>query len=306
MPSPFFTIVIPTFNSARTLQNALDSIFNQHFADLEILIIDGMSKDATMDIIQENCIRNPVIRFVSEKDAGVYDAFNKSLKMAKGEWIYFLGSDDRMHGAVVLQTVYHTLQENHCDMLYGNVLFANYKQPYDGPFTMEKLLNRNISHQAIFYNNRVFKKLGGYNLRYKIMADWEFNLKCFFRAGFKEIYQDLIITDFAAGGLSKESDILFLREIIIPEKLSLMNAENPEWYLKNISRYDGWWRLLRNTKIRTSAELISFSQGQSIPGALMNMQSHQRKISADFLNNGYISKICMFLSFLINKTNRFK
>jgi glycosyltransferase involved in cell wall biosynthesis len=301
MPSPFFSIIIPTNNSVRTLQNALDSIFNQSFTDLEVLIIDNLSKDGTTGMIKENCSRYPGIRFVSEKDQGVYDAFNKGLQIATGEWIYFLGSDDRLHHSEVLAKVFKKLQAQDFDLLYGNVLFANSKKPYDGQFDVEKLLERNISHQAVFYNRKVFDLLGGYLIRYKIMADWEFNLKCFFRAGFKEVFLDLVIADFATEGLSRQMDTLFLREVILYEKLQRMNAMDPGKYLKNISRYDSCWRLLRNAKISTGTELVSLSREQSVPGVFINMLNHQCRISPGLLKNGFISKTCMFMSWLVNQ-----
>jgi glycosyltransferase involved in cell wall biosynthesis len=304
MPSPFFTLVIPTYNSARTLQNALDSIYNQSFGDFEILIIDGLSKDGTTDLIKDNAGRKTGIRFISEKDEGVYDAFNKGLMMAKGEWIYFLGSDDRLHNGLVLQRVFDKLKEQDGDLLYGNILFANNKKPYDGPFSFDKLLEQNISHQSIFYNKKVFILLGGYNTRYKIMADWEFNLRCFFRGPIKEIFLDLVIADFAVEGISTQMDVLFLREVLIPEKLRRMNIIDPGQYLGKISRYDSCWRLLRNAKIRTKEELVRFTQGQSIPKVFLNMLSHQVKISPGLLKNGFISKSCMFMSWLASRINR--
>jgi glycosyltransferase involved in cell wall biosynthesis len=304
MPSPFFSIIIPTYNSVRTLQNALDSIYSQSFVDYEILIIDGLSEDGTIERIRENARRGLHTRFISEKDQGVYDAFNKGLRMVSGEWIYFLGSDDRLHHPSVLKIVFDKLQEQHCDLLYGNILFANRSKPYDGPFTVEKLLDRNISHQAIFYNKRVYEQLGGFNTRYKIMADWEFNLKCFFRPGFKEVFLELIIADFATEGISRQMDVLFLREVLIPEILRRMSSPGKGHYLRNISRYDDFWRLLRNANIRTLSELKRYSQELSIPPAFMNMLRHQSKISPGLLKNGFISKTCMFFSYLANGVNR--
>jgi Glycosyl transferase family 2. len=267
-------------------------------------MIDGLSNDGTIDLIKDNAGRNPGIRFISEKDQGVYDAFNKGLVMAKGEWIYFLGSDDRLHNTQVLQKIFDKLQEQDGDLLYGNVLFANSKKPYDGPFSFDKLLERNISHQAIFYNKNIFTLLGGYKIRYKIMADWEINLRCFFRGLFKEIFLDLVIADFAVEGISTQMDVLFLREILIPEKLRQMNTLDPAQYLGKISLYDSCWRLLRNAKIRSEEELIRFAQDKSIPKVFLNMLSHQVKISPGLLKNGFISKSCMFMSWLANRINR--
>jgi glycosyltransferase involved in cell wall biosynthesis len=304
MPSPFFSIILPTNNSARTLQNALDSIYRQSYRDVEIMIVDNLSKDGTIEIIEENCRLNTGTRFISEKDQGVYDAFNKGLQVTTGKWVYFLGSDDHLHNSSVLQEVFEKLRETEFDLLYGNVLFSNSKKPYDGQFDSEKLLEQNISHQAIFYNRRVFEKLGGFKIQYKIMGDWEFNLRCFFQTGFNDIYLDLVIADFAIEGISRQMDVLFLREVLIHEKLQRMNKPDAEKYLRNLSRYDSCWRLLRNAKVRTTEELLTLSKEQPVPKALMNMLDHQRRISPGLLQNGYFSKSCMFISFLLNQAKR--
>jgi len=301
MSSPFFSIIIPTNNSARTLQNALDSIYHQTFHDFEVLIVDNLSIDGTTEIIMENCRRQPGIRFISEKDQGVYDAFNKGLRLAVGEWIYFLGSDDHLYHENILKEVFEKLRASDFDLSYGNVLFSNHKKPYDGRFNAEKLLEQNISHQAIFYNKRVFEKLGEFQIRYRIMGDWEFNLKCFFREGFKDFYLDLIIAEFGVEGISRQMDILFLREVLIHKKLQRINTTYPRKYLNRLSLYDSWWRLIRNAKVRTSEELMELSNGQPVPKPLLNMLNHQRRISPLLLKNGYISKSCMFLSYLLNR-----
>lgn len=303
MPTPFFSIIIPTFNSTRTLQNALDSLYLQHMTDFEIVIVDGLSHDNTLEIITKNTRVNPFIKFISERDDGVYDAFNKGLKLATGEWIYFLGSDDRLHDSTVLQKIYDRIREQPCDLIYGNVLFANSKRPYDGPFNKEKLLTRNISHQAIFYNRSVFRQIGVFNARYKIMADWEFNLRCFFRHSFSEKYLDLTVSDFALEGLSKQTDVLFLREILIPENIVWINSTGVRPYFRDILKYDGCWRLLRNAIIRSIPELISVSSGLDIPMPMLNMLKYQSKIPIRLLKNGFISKSCMFMSYLSNRLN---
>src|ERR1700744_4382606 len=106
MASPFFTIIIPTFNSEKTLQNALSSILSQNFTEFEILIVDGVSNDNTIKIVKENIEKDKRIRFISEKDNGIFDAMNKGIELSLGEWLYFLGSDDRLHNSSILRSVF--------------------------------------------------------------------------------------------------------------------------------------------------------------------------------------------------------
>jgi glycosyltransferase involved in cell wall biosynthesis len=103
----FFSIIIPTFNSEKVLRECLNSIVEQTFNNYEIILIDGLSTDSTVDIIKEYSLNNPNIHWVSEKDLGIYDAMNKGIKIANGEWVYFLGSDDKLSSNNALQEIFN-------------------------------------------------------------------------------------------------------------------------------------------------------------------------------------------------------
>ena len=178
MTRPFFSIIIPTYNSSATLAECLESILNQSYQNFEILIVDGVSNDSTIDIINEYAKTNSNIRWVSENDNGIYDAMNKGIKMASADWIYFLGSDDSLFSNDTLLSVKNELDG--FNVIYGNVARKCYSGPYDGEFTQEKIYHQNICHQAIFLNKRVFKVIGYFNQKYKCHADWDHNLKWFF------------------------------------------------------------------------------------------------------------------------------
>ena len=92
MTSPLFSIIIPTFNAAKTLSASLESVINQSCQQFELLIVDGISTDDTLSVVKKYAALSANIKWVSEKDNGIYDAMNKSIKMAKGEWLFFLGS----------------------------------------------------------------------------------------------------------------------------------------------------------------------------------------------------------------------
>lgn len=208
MNNPFFSIIIPTYNSAKTLSNCLDSIIKQSFQNFEIVIIDCISNDDTLNIIRQYASTNPKISFISEKDNGVYDAMNKGINRAKGKWIYFLGSDDQLFSNEILSLVgSRIINTRNCKIIYGNVQivgdtsWANDNQVYDGRFNTRKILLKNICHQAIFYNYEfVSTKVGKYNLEYKLCADWDFNLRCWSLIRFH--YFNIIIAKFYSGGLS--------------------------------------------------------------------------------------------------------
>src|SRR5579862_9848283 len=102
---PMLSIIIATFNSSKTIGRCLDSIKNQTFTDFEIVIQDGLSTDATLEIVREFQQGNSriVVRIESAKDRGVYDAMNRAVSKVRGTWLYFLGSDDELNDENVLE-----------------------------------------------------------------------------------------------------------------------------------------------------------------------------------------------------------
>lgn len=205
MNSVHFTVIIPTFNSALTILDCLKSVINQTFQDIEILIIDGLSSDNTLQISES--FNDPRIRIFSEKDEGIYDAMNKGIKLARGEWLYFLGSDDALIDNDVLNDLKIRLSNTKAKVVYGNVRIngnCNWAKDgaiYDGCFDLAKVLEKNICHQAILYNKTFITSNNiCFNNRYFSLADWDFNLRCFALTEFE--YIDRIIAIFNAGGLS--------------------------------------------------------------------------------------------------------
>lgn len=200
MFSPLFSIIIPVFNGEKVIGRAIESILRQSFQDYEILVVDGLSTDRTVSIVRE--YSDERIKIVSEKDQGIYDAMNKGIDMAKGEWIYFLGSDDELFDKYVLEKVFRYTTQLKSDVLYGQVFLRESGQLYLGKFDAQKLIFRNISHQAIFVKKSLFKRLGKFDLKYKICADHIFNIKWFFDATIQHAYIDIVVAKFSLGGVS--------------------------------------------------------------------------------------------------------
>ncbi len=233
---------------------------------------------------------------MSERDKGVYDAMNKGIRMAKGDYIYFLGSDDRLENDQVLAAVFSDPSGMEHDLIYGNVKSPSYKGWYDGPFSYEKLLVRNISHQAIFYKRDIFRRIGDYNLRYRMHADWDLNIRCFKDPLVKPKYVDILVARFGAEGISSGHDIPFLREVLIREKLNWLDRKGGS--LRAIKAYDEWWRLLRNAGIRDRATLERCAGGEKIPAAVSRMLAWQKRLPAGLLRRGPFSKSMMVISYI--------
>jgi glycosyltransferase involved in cell wall biosynthesis len=207
----YYSIVIPTLNSENTLSFALESIMQQKCHDLEVLIIDGQSYDSTLDIARK--FRDKRIHIVSEMDNGIYDAINKGIKMSKGEWLYFLGSDDKLFDSYVLESIHNETYSNRYDIIYGDVNSSRFNGRYDGEFDYLKLISKNICHQALFFKKTIFKRIGLYNLNYKSHADWDHNLRWFLNKHIRKKYIDLVIAEYGDGGFSSvHPDEIFARD----------------------------------------------------------------------------------------------
>jgi glycosyltransferase involved in cell wall biosynthesis len=190
--------------------------------------MDGLSTDKTLYLVKKYQAANKNIRWFSERDKGIYDAMNKGIQLAKGDWINFLGSDDLLHNEDVLQQVY-SLNKYDCQVMYGNAKiigktpWAKEDQLYDGRFDLPKLLQKNICQQAMFYHKSCFSDSSSlFNIDYEICADWDFNLRCWARKEF--LYVDLTIVDFYGGGASTRKNA---------------NRQFYDDFNKNILRYFG-------------------------------------------------------------------
>jgi glycosyltransferase involved in cell wall biosynthesis len=204
-----FSIIIPTYNSTPTLTRCLDSIINQKNKNFEVWFIDGVSTDGTLDIIKKYQSVYPYINYISESDKGIYDAMNKGIALARGEYLYFLGSDDTLYNENIFAVVSTEIKKSQAKILYGNVLMIGNNESgkytellHAGKFDLKRLFSHNICHQSIFYHHSVFKESGNFNTKYAIYADYDLNLRCI--ANYEFLYLDKIIANFNLGGASTQ------------------------------------------------------------------------------------------------------
>lgn len=169
--TPRVSVIIATYNSEKTIRVALDSVLNQQYQDWECIVVDGLSKDGTVAIVKEFCEKDSRFRCVSEKDNGIYDAFNKGWKMAKGEWIHYLGSDDYLtdEGFSKLMETEHpnvAIVSGHCYCIkLDGSIKENYSVEYYG------------CHQGKLTRRSAIESCGGFDESFKIMADMDLNFK---------------------------------------------------------------------------------------------------------------------------------
>lgn len=199
---PLLTIVLPTFNAAAVLAGCLESLVAKSDARLEILLMDGSSQDDTLAIASSFAGRLPGLRVVSEPDEGIYDAMNKGMDLATGEWLYFLGADDRWTDASRV-----------LDLLRGapasaDILQIDARKGEDESYTRSMsrgrmLAGEEFNHQTIFYR-RAFVETLRFSRDYPLAADQLFNLELVVKRAARVSHVPEILVHYANTGLSAQ------------------------------------------------------------------------------------------------------
>lgn len=227
------SIITTTYNSASTLTDTLKSIFKQSYDNFESVIIDGKSTDGTLEIIKSFKNKYPnKIKYISEKDKGIYDAMNKGISLATGDIIGILNSDDFFTSNDILETIAKTFSENDIDAIYGDVHFVNnnnlkkciryYSSRIFSPSLMR--LGFMPAHPSFYIKNYQLKNVGKYNTSYKIAADFEFLLRAFLKNKIRSLYIPKDFVTMRIGGASTSG--ISSRKLIMKEHLRALKENN--------------------------------------------------------------------------------
>ena len=205
------SIITVTFNAAATLEETLKSIERQTYRNIEIVAVDGGSTDGTVEVFK----RYPKYlgTLISEPDKGVYDAMNKGIRAAKGDILFFLNAQDTFYDNHVLEHVVEAFESAERPyVVFGDINFTNRQGLPESELTTPPNQIRcykdagpnepGICHQCIFYSKELFDRLGGYDLKYRIFGDFDFNIRAFDFAGHRYKYIPYVIANFDLGGLS--------------------------------------------------------------------------------------------------------
>ena len=213
-------------NAENTVEETILSVVNQAYDSIEYIIIDGASTDNTVNIVEK--YRDKISYFISEPDSGIYNAMNKGIKVATGDILYFLNANDSLYDNYVLENIVKIYEKNkNIDIVFGDVLFVDKEKnkswirKYN---YRDKLffIRDNLCHQVIFYRKKVFYNCGFYDENYKIIADYDFNVRAFIVNGHKSKYIKIPIAKFERGGLSTSKDES-LNQILISESRKIQD-----------------------------------------------------------------------------------
>ena len=205
---PLISIITASLNSESTIERCMDSVLSQltSYPLIEYLIIDGGSYDNTLEIIKKKEKEFPkIIKWLSEKDHGIYDAMNKGIMLAKGEIIGILNSDD-WYATNIFQTIVDTFQNEHAELVYGNMIRVSGFSP-GTVIGIQKSTIRpfkrkmTIAHPSCFVAKRVYQQYGLFNTDLRLAADYDLLLR-FLEKDVKFFHLDQEIVYFTSGGLS--------------------------------------------------------------------------------------------------------
>ncbi|WP_261374538.1 glycosyltransferase [Dokdonia sp. Hel_I_53] len=214
---------MPAWNQLALLKKCVDSIMNQSFTEYEVWIIDGNSTDGSKEYLK---LLPSQYKWISENDTGIYEAMNKGIKRSKGDWLYFLGTDDVLYDTEVFSKASKHFNSNDKVVLgsivmndQSNSLKTNNHRVLSSNLTRLLWFKNTVHHQGAFYHKNVFEN-NMYDESLKVLGDYKINLKLFIeKKSFKKI--DLIIAKCGNNGISKKYNwSLYKEEIAIKSELS--------------------------------------------------------------------------------------
>ncbi|MCF7560325.1 glycosyltransferase [Sabulilitoribacter multivorans] len=196
------SIITVNYNNKLGLERTLKSVQSQTYTNFEHIVVDGESTDGSKEIIESN--KQYFTYWVSEPDKGIYNAMNKGIKAAKGDYLFFLNSGDDFLGTDSLENISTHLKTY--DFIYFNINVKDGNNSYvkKCPSTMSFsfLHNDTIPHQSIFIKKSLFKHVGNYDENLKIVSDWKFLILALIKHNATYKHIDAVFTNFYRGGIS--------------------------------------------------------------------------------------------------------
>jgi len=193
-----FTIITPNYNGSKYLEKCIESVLSQN-VDFEHIVVDGASTDSSLKILK----KYPHLKVISEKDLGMYDAVNKGINMARGDIISYINCDDRYPDGSLVKVLNAFSKNNNLDYVYGNCRLIDhleneiyvYKVPPTFNFLLKVITVVPWAQPSIFYKRKVFDKIGFFDIKYLLAADYHF-MKRVILFGFISLRVNTVLSNF--------------------------------------------------------------------------------------------------------------
>lgn len=239
------SIITVCYNSEKTIKSTIKSVVSQDYPNKEYIIVDGGSKDGTMAIVDS--FKDSVAKKISEPDKGIYDAMNKGIKMASGDIIGILNSDDVFVSDTIISDIVNAFEVNKADAVYGNidyfkdeatkkVLRTWVTKPYYPTFFDDGEVP---PHPSLFVKRSVYEEIGVYYPDFKISSDYEFMLRAFKKNNYKPFYLGKFIVNMRMGGESTRSIsnvVIGNKEVRMAWKMNGLTPPLRFWFLRVVKK----------------------------------------------------------------------
>lgn len=203
------SIITITYNSAKTIQRALESVQSQTYQDIEHVIVDGASKDGTRELIEAYAKKRTNVRWISEPDKGIYNALNKGIHLATGDVIGFVHSDDILYAPDSISHIAEAFAQQDIQVVYGDLQYVR-----EGKVTRRWRSNDfnpaslkygwMCPHPTMYVRREVYQQVGDYDEWFSISADYDMILRIF-KSGFKSKYLPEVLVSMEVGGASNKN-----------------------------------------------------------------------------------------------------
>ena len=259
------SVITVCYNAENNLEETILSVLNQTYSNIEYIIIDGGSTDGTIDVIKKYA--DKITYWQSETDKGIYDAMNKGIQKATGEWINFMNAGDLFSSTTILQQMSDVIKPG-TRILRGNIIriYSKFKVKSVGVTAQNPdlldMFDNTFHHQACLIQNSLFREFGLYSTDYRLCSDWKFFFDCVVLHNVKSQYIDLTVAHFKMDGTSSNNSILYKKE--------------QESYLKDIYGVE-LFNLLHELKIYRKLKIITlYYKGYCCIMGRLSQQSFSR------------------------------
>ena len=259
--NPLISIIVASFNSVNTLARAIESVLSQTYSNKELIIIDGGSKDGTVDVLKR--FNGNISYWCSEPDKGIYNAWNKALDYTKGDWILFLGADDYLWANDVLKSIAPQLIKACLEfrVVYGKVnvvredgtVLETLNDPWDQANKRFQHLMAYGWHQGVFHDRSLFDLYGKFDESFQIIGDYEFLLREL-KDHDAAFIDDVVVAGMQYGGVSSDP----LKALSMHKEVQRARLKNG---IKKISFYLLWIRMLLLIRVIVQAVFGDLTAG---------------------------------------------
>jgi len=226
------SIITVCYNSVLTIRDTFESVLNQTYSDIDYIVVDGNSKDETVSVIKDYEQKfNGKMRWISEPDNGLYDAMNKGIRMANGDIVGMLNSDDYYASNNILALVIEAMSEKNIDACYGNLLYIKNNKPYRYWRSGQKKSFKwgwMPPHPSFFVRKKIYEKYGYFRLDCGFAADYELMLRFLEKQQITTSWVDEIFVNMRTGGVSNKR---------ILSRINAYKDDKTAWMVNNLKPY---------------------------------------------------------------------